>query len=66
MTAEPIFGRLKMSNKLTPPHPGEILMEEFLKPMYFSQNQIANDWGYLPGVLMRLFLEKDALLPILP
>ncbi|NCJ06080.1 HigA family addiction module antidote protein [Synechococcales cyanobacterium C] len=27
--------------KLTPIHPGEVLLEEFLKPMNISQNQIA-------------------------
>jgi addiction module HigA family antidote len=28
-------------NKLMPVHPGEVLLEEFLKPMNLSQNQIA-------------------------
>jgi addiction module HigA family antidote len=28
-------------NKLMPIHPGEVLLEEFLKPMNLSQNQIA-------------------------
>ncbi|MDZ7724844.1 MAG: HigA family addiction module antitoxin [candidate division KSB1 bacterium] len=33
-----------MSNKKIPPiHPGEILFEEFLKPMGLSQNKIALD-----------------------
>ena len=33
-----------MSNKKIPPiHPGEILLEEFLKPMGLSQNKIALD-----------------------
>ncbi len=33
-----------MSEKRIPPiHPGEILLEEFLKPMGFSQNQLAMD-----------------------
>ena len=27
--------------KLTPIHPGEVLLEEFLKPMALSQNQMA-------------------------
>ncbi len=34
--------------KLDPIHPGEILMEEFLKPMELSQNQLANDIGVPP------------------
>jgi antitoxin HigA-1 len=28
-------------NKLMPVHPGEVLLEEFLKPMNLSQNQMA-------------------------
>lgn len=28
-------------DKLSPVHPGEVLLEEFLKPMSLSQNQIA-------------------------
>lgn len=28
-------------NKLMPVHPGEVLLEEFLKPMNLSQNQLA-------------------------
>lgn len=28
-------------DKLTPVHPGEVLLEEFIKPMGLSQNQIA-------------------------
>jgi len=30
-----------MSRKISPVHPGEILMEEFLKPMELSQNRLA-------------------------
>ncbi len=35
-------------SKLDPVHPGEILFEEFLKPMGLSQNQLANDIGVPP------------------
>lgn len=31
--------------KLTPVHPGEVLLEEFLKPMELSQNRLAIDIG---------------------
>jgi len=31
------------SRKLAPLHPGEILLEEFLKPMNLSQNKLALD-----------------------
>ena len=34
--------------KISPIHPGEILLEEFLKPMHLSQNKIATDIGVPP------------------
>lgn len=34
--------------KLHPVHPGEILFEEFLKPMNISQNQLGRDLGVSP------------------
>ena len=34
-----------MSNKLSPVHPGEILLEEFIKPMGLSQSRLAIDIG---------------------
>lgn len=34
-----------MSDKLNPTHPGEVLLEEFLKPMDLSQNRLAIDIG---------------------
>jgi antitoxin HigA-1 len=30
-----------MTNRLSPVHPGEVLLEEFIKPMNLSQNRIA-------------------------
>lgn len=33
------------NEKLAPVHPGEILMEEFLKPMNLSQNRLALSMG---------------------
>ena len=33
---------------MKPSNPGEILLEEFLKPMGLSQNQMANDIGVPP------------------
>jgi antitoxin HigA-1 len=32
---------MKTSDRLQPIHPGEVLLEEFLKPMGLSQNQLA-------------------------
>ncbi len=34
-----------MNDKLKPVHPGEVLLEEFLKPMNLSQNRLALDIG---------------------
>ena len=34
-----------MSDKLNSVHPGEVLFEEFLKPMSLSQNRLAIDIG---------------------
>jgi len=34
-----------MEEKLAPVHPGEVLLEEFLKPMNLSQNRLAIDMG---------------------
>ena len=30
-----------MTNKLNPVHPGEVLLEEFIKPLNLSQNRLA-------------------------
>lgn len=34
-----------MTDKLSPVHPGEVLLEEFIKPMHLSQNRLAIDIG---------------------
>jgi addiction module HigA family antidote len=47
--------------KLDPVHPGEILLEEFLKPMELSQNQLARDIGVSPRRVNEIVLGKRAL-----
>lgn len=37
-----------MDNKIIPIHPGEILLEEFLKPMELTQNRLAVAIGVSP------------------
>ena len=37
-----------MTEKLKPVHPGEVLLEEFLKPMELSQNRLALEIGVPP------------------
>ena len=44
--------------KLTPIHPGEVLLEEFLKPMELSQNRLALDIGVPPRRINEIVLEK--------
>ena len=34
-----------MTNKLHPVHPGEVLLEEFIKPIKLSQNRLAIEIG---------------------
>ncbi len=44
--------------KLHPVHPGEVLREEFLKPMGLSQNRLALDIGVAPRRINEIVLEK--------
>jgi len=37
-----------MTRKLPPTHPGEVLMEEFLKPLGISQYRVAKDTNISP------------------
>jgi addiction module HigA family antidote len=45
-------------NKLHPVHPGEVLIEEFLKPMGLSQSRVALDIGVHPRRINEIVLEK--------
>lgn len=36
------------AKKLDPVHPGEVLLEEFMKPLNLSQNQLGRDLGVSP------------------
>ena len=44
--------------KLHPVHPGEVLLEEFLKPMGLSQNKLALNIGVPPRRINEIVLEK--------
>lgn len=44
--------------KLHPVHPGEVLLEEFLKPMKLSQNRLALDIGVHPRRINEIVLGK--------
>lgn len=47
--------------KLKNIHPGEILLEEFLKPMGISQNALARDIGVPPRRINEIVLGKRAI-----
>jgi addiction module HigA family antidote len=45
-------------DKLHPVHPGEVLLEEFLKPMELSQNRLALNIGVPPRRINEIVLGK--------
>jgi addiction module HigA family antidote len=49
-----------MGEKLPNIHPGEVLFEEFLKPMELSQNRLAREIGVAPRRINEIVLGKRA------
>ncbi len=47
--------------KLNPIHPGEVLEEEFLKPMGLSQSRLALDIGVHPRRINEIVLRKRSI-----
>jgi len=50
-----------MTDKLLPIHPGEVLLEEFIKPMNLSQNRLAIDIGVDARRINEIVLHKRAI-----
>ncbi len=50
-------------NKLAPIHPGEILLEEFLKPLELSQHRLAKDIGVSQQRVNEIIRGKRAITP---
>ncbi len=46
------------SKKLSPIHPGEVLLHEFLEPMELSQTRLAKGIGVSPRRVNEIVLEK--------
>ena len=46
------------AHRIKPVHPGEILLEEFLKPMGISQNRLSLDIGVPPRRINEIVLGK--------
>jgi addiction module HigA family antidote len=47
-----------MDEKLNPVHPGEVLLEEFLKPLGLSQNRLSLEIGVHPRRINEIVLGK--------
>ena len=52
-----------MEERLTPIHPGEILLEEFLKPLEISQYRLAKDINVPARRINEIVLGKRAISP---
>jgi antitoxin HigA-1 len=52
------FNKVKLMKKLHNIHPGEILLEEFLKPMEISQTRLANSISVPPRRINEIVLGK--------
>jgi antitoxin HigA-1 len=50
--------RAKKADRLPPVHPGEVLFEEFLKPMKISQYRLAKDISVPPRRVNEIVLQK--------
>ncbi len=50
-----------LEQKLKPIHPGEVLLEEFLKPLGLSQNRLALDMGVPPRRINEIVLGKRSI-----
>ncbi|MEZ4631512.1 MAG: HigA family addiction module antitoxin [Deinococcales bacterium] len=50
-----------MIEKLSPIHPGEVLLEEFLKPMELSQNKLALGLGVHARRINEIVLKKRSI-----
>ena len=52
-----------MNKKIPPIHPGEILLEEFIKPMGISQNRLAMDIRVPARRINEIVLKKRSITP---
>lgn len=52
-----------MTDRLPNIHPGEVLFEEFLKPLELSQNRLARDLGVPPRRINEIVLGKRSVTP---
>jgi addiction module HigA family antidote len=50
-----------MRRRIKPIHPGELLLEEFLKPMGISQHRLANSFSVPPRRINEIVLGKRSI-----
>lgn len=58
-----ITKEIEMAKKLSPIHPGEILLEEFLEPMGISQYRLAKDVNVPPRRINEIVLGNRSITP---
>jgi len=58
-----ILERVTMARDLSPIHPGEVLLEEFMKPLSLSQYRLAKDLGVAPTRINQILYGHRALRP---
>jgi addiction module HigA family antidote len=51
----------RLTNKINPIHPGEILLTEFMEPLQISQNQLARDINVAPRRVNEIVLGKRSI-----
>ena len=54
-------GDTMTGNQLAPIHPGEILMEEFIRPLQVSQSQVARSIGVPPRRINEIVFGKRSI-----
>lgn len=54
------FSEVSTGEQLAPVHPGEILLEDFLKPLGLSQNELARHLQISPRRINEIVLRKRA------
>jgi addiction module HigA family antidote len=54
---------MDIKDRIPPLHPGEVLLEEFLKPMGLSQNRLAIDIKVPPRRINEIVLKKRKITP---
>lgn len=52
-----------MTERLANVHPGEVLLEEFLRPLGLSQNRLARELGVPPRRINEIVLGKRSVTP---